>query len=114
MNKVNIYKVKFTKSFELEMQAGSPDEAIERACEIEHDDGMMWEKDYDKIECEEINSGYYCPVCGSTLTDVKLNIQNNIIEHLMSCINDDCALDWTITTDKANGNFLGIQRYFHG
>ena len=113
MNKVNVYKVKFTKTFDIEIQASSPDEAIEQARQLCNDDGMMWEKPIEEIECEEIE-GYYCPACGSSLTAINTNIKNHIIEHLMSCINEDCALDWTITTDTANGNFLGIQRYFHG
>ena len=114
MDKINSYKITFTKQVEYEMYANSEDKAIEMAIDLDNDDGMTWEKPYDKIECEEITTGYYCPVCGSSLMYQSLHCEPIVVEKIYSCANDDCALDWTITEDKENGNFLGIKRHFHG
>lgn len=57
---------------------------------------------------------YYCPVCGTALILQYSDKIGRFEHHTMSCQNDKCALDWTVLEDADNGNFLGIQRFFHG
>ena len=62
----------------------------------------------------EITKEYFCPVCGSTLRYESMDTEGKILNKVYSCMNDDCALDWTVSESTENGNFLGIRRYFHG
>lgn len=110
MSRINVYKVKLTKTFDIEMEASSPDEAIEQARQLCNDDGKCVEE----IECEEIITGYFCPVCGSTLRYEFMTKERKILNKVYSCMNDSCALDWTISEDIENGKFLKIQKYFFG
>ena len=114
MDKINSYKIVLTKQVEYDIYANSEDKAIGMAIDLDNDIGTTWvDRPYDKVECEE-TTGYYCPVCGSILMFNYSEVEAGVIEKVYSCANDNCALDWTITEDKENHNFLGIKIYFHG
>lgn len=115
MSKINVYKIILTKKLDFEMEADSPENALKMVREMVNDDGMFWiEQEEEEPVIEEITTGYFCPVCGSTLRYESMNAEGKILNTIYSCMNDDCALDWTVREDADNGNFLGIQRYFHG
>ena len=115
MSKINVYKVILTKKLDFEMEADSPENALKAAREMVNDDGMLWiEQGEEEPIVEEITTGYFCPDCGSTLRYESMNTERKVLNKVYSCMNEDCALDWIISEDTENGNFLGIRKYFHG
>ena len=104
MPKYHLYNVKFIKNVTIEIEAASPEDAISAASQLMADDGMMWEKSVDEITCEEIDTGFYCPLCGSTLKRYDSN------PDLYYCLNeDDCGTEWIIKITP-EGKVTGVYR----
>lgn len=104
MPKYNLYNVKLVKYATFKIEAESSKAAIDMACQLADDDGMMWEHPVDEFICDEIEPEFYCPLCGSAL--VKDETRNNIYYCLAE---DDCGTDW-MPEVKDNGRLIQLKR----
>lgn len=104
MAKYNLYDVKLVKNATFKIEAESPEAAINMACQVADDDGMMWEHPVDEFICDEIKPEFYCPICGSAL--IKSETQNNIYYCLAY---DDCGTEW-IPEIKDNGRLTQLKQ----
>lgn len=102
MNKYHLYKVKLVKNAVFKLEASSPDAAIDRACQLADEDGMLWEHPVDEFICEEVENKFYCPICGSILQCYDTN------PDLFYCLNEDeCGTDWHIELSP-EGKVIGV------
>lgn len=104
MSKYNLYNVKLVKHATFRVEAENSESAIDMACQLADDDGMMWEHPVDEFICDEIKPEFYCPICGSALQ--KSAARDDIYYCLAE---DDCGTEWTPEVQD-NGKLTQLKR----